>query len=31
LFETSMLLPMNHLLTDEEVGVIIDAVTEFFG
>jgi dTDP-4-amino-4,6-dideoxygalactose transaminase len=30
LLETSMLLPMNHLLTDEEVGVIIDAVTEFF-
>lgn len=29
-FERSMLLPMNHLLTDEQVARVIDAVTEFF-
>lgn len=30
-FDTSILLPMNHLLTDEQVDVVIDAVAEFFG
>lgn len=30
LFEGSLLLPMNHLLTDEQVDVVIDAVREFF-
>lgn len=29
-FETSLLLPMNHLLTDEQVESVIDAVQEFF-
>ena len=30
-FETSLLLPMNHLLTDEQVATVIEAVTSFFG
>lgn len=30
LFDGSLLLPMNHLLTDEQVDVVIDAVREFF-
>jgi dTDP-4-amino-4,6-dideoxygalactose transaminase len=29
-FETSLLLPMNHLLTDEQVDAVIDAILEFF-
>ncbi len=29
-FETSLLLPMNHLLHDEQVETVIDAVQEFF-
>jgi len=29
-FETSLLLPMNHLLSDEQVGSVIEAVLEFF-
>ena len=29
-FRTAMLLPMNHLLTDEQVEAVIDAVEEFF-
>lgn len=29
-FETSLLLPMNHLLTDEQVDAVIEAVQEFF-
>lgn len=28
--ETSLLLPMNHLLTDEQVDAVIEAVQEFF-
>jgi dTDP-4-amino-4,6-dideoxygalactose transaminase len=30
LFDGSLLLPMNHLLTDEQVDVVIDAIREFF-
>jgi dTDP-4-amino-4,6-dideoxygalactose transaminase len=30
-FETSLLLPMNHLLTDDQVDWVIEAVQEFFG
>lgn len=30
LFEGSLLLPMNHLLTDKQIDVVIDAVREFF-
>jgi dTDP-4-amino-4,6-dideoxygalactose transaminase len=29
-FETSLLLPMNHLLTDEQVRAVIEGVREFF-
>jgi dTDP-4-amino-4,6-dideoxygalactose transaminase len=29
-FATSLLLPMNHLLTDEQVEAVIDAVQEYF-
>jgi len=29
-FETSLLLPMNHLLTDDQVDCVVDAVQEFF-
>ena len=29
-FETSLLVPMNHLLTDDQVDCVIDAVQEFF-
>lgn len=29
-FETSLLLPMNHLLGDRQIGAVIDAVLEFF-
>jgi dTDP-4-amino-4,6-dideoxygalactose transaminase len=29
-FETCLLLPMNHLLRDEQVEAVIDAVLEFF-
>jgi dTDP-4-amino-4,6-dideoxygalactose transaminase len=29
-FENAMLLPMNHLLTDDQVEAVIDAVQEFF-
>jgi dTDP-4-amino-4,6-dideoxygalactose transaminase len=29
-FETCLLLPMNHLLTDEQVDAVIEAVIEFF-
>jgi dTDP-4-amino-4,6-dideoxygalactose transaminase len=29
-FETALLLPMNHLLTDEQVDAVIDATAEFF-
>jgi dTDP-4-amino-4,6-dideoxygalactose transaminase len=29
-FETAMLLPMNHLLSDEQVEAVIEAVQEFF-
>ena len=29
-FQTCLLLPMNHLLSDEQVGAVIDAVLEFF-
>jgi dTDP-4-amino-4,6-dideoxygalactose transaminase len=30
LFEGSLLLPMNHLLSDEQVDAVIDAVRDFF-
>ena len=29
-FETCLLLPMNHLLSDDEVDAVVDAVLEFF-
>lgn len=29
-FERSLLLPMNHLLSDDQVDAVIDAVGEFF-
>lgn len=29
-FETSLLLPMNHLLTDPQVDAVVDAVQEYF-
>ena len=29
-FESSLLLPMNHLLTDDQVDCVVDAVQEFF-